>query len=168
MSSRARRPSVLTLVLGSIYRGCSGSARFTCFEQATIGLLVLSKQDCEYANAYSANIEFNVSAHWDHLRERKSPTENSNRAFLISHRPKQIRSLWLPQKRWFREKWNLLLSRSESLFLIIAIYIFIKDMCLGFRIWGGSKDFPTSVSLVQAFYYLTQESKFCQSPRTPD
>ena len=31
-----RRPSVFTLVLGSIYHRCSGSVRFTCFDQATI------------------------------------------------------------------------------------------------------------------------------------
>ena len=82
--SGARRPSTITLVLGSVYLICSGSAMFTGFDQATI-----SK-----ANAYSANIEFNVSAHGGHNRERKAPTENSNTLFylaLSSHPPTPLR-----------------------------------------------------------------------------
>ena len=34
-------------------------------------------RECGKANVYSANIEFNVSAHGEHIRERKAPTENS-------------------------------------------------------------------------------------------
>ena len=44
-------------------------------------LLVLTKprfRECGKANTYSANIEFNVSAHGEHIRERRAPTENSN------------------------------------------------------------------------------------------
>jgi len=50
--------------------------------QAVRCLLVLAKKqfrECGKTNAYSANIEFNVSAHGEHIRERKAPTENSNR-----------------------------------------------------------------------------------------
>ena len=50
--------------------------------QAVRCLLVLDKKqfrECGKTNAYSANIEFNVSAHGEHIRERKAPTENSNR-----------------------------------------------------------------------------------------
>ena len=50
--------------------------------QAVRCLLVLAKKqfrECGKTNAYSANIEFNVSAHGEHVRERKAPTENSNR-----------------------------------------------------------------------------------------
>ena len=36
LSSRASRQSASTLVLGSIYHRCSGSAMFTCFGQGTI------------------------------------------------------------------------------------------------------------------------------------
>ena len=49
--------------------------------QAVRCLLVLAKKrfrECGKTNAYSANIEFNVSAHGEHIRERKAPTENSN------------------------------------------------------------------------------------------
>jgi hypothetical protein len=37
------------------------------------------------ASIGSANIEFNVSAHGEHIRERKAPTENSN-SFYIDNR----------------------------------------------------------------------------------
>jgi len=50
--------------------------------QAVRCLLVLAKKqfrECGKTNAYSANIEFNVSAHGEHIRERKAPTENSNK-----------------------------------------------------------------------------------------
>jgi len=50
--------------------------------QAVRCLLVLAKKqfrECGKTNAYSGNIEFNVSAHGEHIRERKAPTENSNR-----------------------------------------------------------------------------------------
>jgi hypothetical protein len=42
----------------------------------------LTKQrfrECGKANAYSTNIEFNVSAHGEHIRERRAPTENSDK-----------------------------------------------------------------------------------------
>jgi hypothetical protein len=44
---------------------------FTCFGKAAF-------RECGKANAYSANIEYNVSAHGEQIRERKAPTENSN------------------------------------------------------------------------------------------
>ncbi len=49
-------------------------------------LLVLAKErfrECGQTNVYSANIEFNVSAHGEHIRERKAPTENSNNSLLL-------------------------------------------------------------------------------------
>ncbi len=36
-------------------------------------------RECAKANAHSANIEFHVSADGEDFRERKAPTENSNR-----------------------------------------------------------------------------------------
>jgi hypothetical protein len=51
------------------------------FRQCDI-LLVLTKQrfrECGKTSAYSANIEFNVIAHGEHIREMKAPTENSNK-----------------------------------------------------------------------------------------
>jgi hypothetical protein len=53
--------------------------------QAVRGLLVLAKHlfpECGKENAYSANIEFGVSAHGEHIRDRKAPTENSNRTHV--------------------------------------------------------------------------------------
>ena len=58
--------------------------------QAVRCLLVLAKKqfrECGKTNAYSANIEFNVSAHGEHIRERKAPTENSNRGEVREGRP---------------------------------------------------------------------------------
>ncbi len=54
--------------------------------QAVRCLLVLAKErfrECGKTNAYSANIEFNVSAHGEHIRERKAPTENSNKKLVF-------------------------------------------------------------------------------------
>jgi hypothetical protein len=56
VSSRARRPSAFTLVLGSICHECSGSVRFTCFHQALIPRVWIGER-------IFANIEFKVSAH---------------------------------------------------------------------------------------------------------
>ena len=56
--------------------------------QAVRCLLVLAKKqfrECGKTNAYSANIEFNVSAHGEHIRERKAPTENSNIIMASCH-----------------------------------------------------------------------------------
>jgi hypothetical protein len=50
---------------------------------------------CE--NAYSANIEFNVSAHGEHIRERKAPTENSNKSTQRKKTQKKTRTVsYLP------------------------------------------------------------------------
>ncbi len=71
MSSRASRQSASTSILEVSITGV----------QAVRCLLVLAKErfrECGKTNAYSANIEFNVSAHGEHIRERKAPTENSN------------------------------------------------------------------------------------------
>jgi hypothetical protein len=54
------------------YRKGSGSARFTCLTKQRF-------RECGKANAYSANIEFHFNAHGEDFRERKAPTENSNR-----------------------------------------------------------------------------------------
>ena len=55
--------------------------------QAVRCLLVLAKKqfrECGKTNAYSANIEFNVSAHGEHIRERKAPTENFDTVLVCS------------------------------------------------------------------------------------
>ncbi len=74
--------------------------------QAVRCLLVLAKKqfrECGKTNAYSANIEFNVSAHGEHTRERKAPTENSNRLWALvsfhKHRSCRIGNRQVNDKR---------------------------------------------------------------------
>ncbi len=79
VTSRPPRPSTFTLVLGSIYHGCSGSVRFTCFDQVTIPRLWIGEHIFrEHRIQYIARISnwiwfFNVSAHGEHFPDRKSP-----------------------------------------------------------------------------------------------
>ncbi len=47
------------------------------FSRPSCSLSRRTEQSCQ-ANAYTANIEFNVSTHGEHIRDRKAPTENSN------------------------------------------------------------------------------------------
>ncbi len=45
-------------------------------------MTTLRFRECGKVNAYSANIEFTVSVHGEHIRGRKAPTENSNTLVL--------------------------------------------------------------------------------------
>ena len=59
-------------VASSIYHGCSGSARFVCFDQATIPRVWISERIFrKTSNSTSVYTE-------EDFRERKAPTENSN------------------------------------------------------------------------------------------
>ena len=62
-----------------VFRECE----FTCFDQATIPRVWIGK-------SYSANVEFNVSAHGEHICERKATTEISDRGGKA----------WLVQRGW--------------------------------------------------------------------
>jgi hypothetical protein len=51
-------------------------------------LAKLRFRECGKANAYSANSDFTVSAHGEHIRGRKAPTENSNIIIFFEDRMK--------------------------------------------------------------------------------
>ena len=79
-------------------------------------LLVLTKQrfrECGKANAYSANIEFNVSAHSSTSVKRKAPTENSNRlwAHTLPILPTRATNGWcdymVKTTAYFPERWMI-------------------------------------------------------------
>ncbi len=96
---------------------------------------------CE--NAYSANIEFNVSAHGEHIRERKAPTENSNKSTQRKKTQKKTRTVsYLPVmcSVVLSSHWHLEPRLSEALILTewnfkLGVQNFTLSMCYVARIF---------------------------------